>query len=66
MLAIYSALLANLQQRLLNKKLSSKGIAEGFDYEIIDNIYQAHDNLSIFAKLKNKFAILIKFLLAVL
>ncbi|MBF4102759.1 hypothetical protein INT80_09640 [Gallibacterium anatis] len=23
------------------------------DYEIIDNIYQAHDNLSIFAKLKN-------------
>ncbi|KGQ55643.1 dioxygenase [Gallibacterium anatis str. Avicor] len=52
---IFRAFLANLQQRLLNKKLSSKGIivAEGFDYEIIDNIYQAHDNLSIFAKLKN-------------
>lgn len=52
---IFRAFTANLQQTLLDKGIADKGIivAEGFDYEIIEKIYQPHDNLSILVTLKS-------------
>lgn len=51
---IFRAFTANLQQTLLNQGLSDKGIivAEGFDYEIIEKMYQPKDNLSVLVTLK--------------
>ncbi|WP_277630779.1 mannitol dehydrogenase family protein [Atopococcus tabaci] len=51
---IFRAFPAMLQQTLLNKGLSDKGIvvAEGYDYEIIQKAYQPYDDLNVFVKLK--------------
>ena len=51
---IFRAFIANLQQTLLNEGLADKGIivAEGFDYEIIEKMYQPKDNLSVLVTLK--------------
>ena len=45
---------AALCQRLIEKGAMDTGIlvAEGFDYEIIDNIYRPHDNLTLAVTLK--------------
>lgn len=52
---IFRAFTANLQQTLLNNGITDKGIivAEGFDYEIIEKMYQPNDNLSILVTLKS-------------
>ncbi len=52
---IFRAFLAHAQQRLLNQGDGTRGIivAEGFDTEIIERVYQPADNLSIFARLKS-------------
>lgn len=44
---IFRAFIAKVQQKLLDRKIESKGIivAEGFDYEIIDKVYRPLDNL---------------------
>lgn len=51
---IFRALTANAQQNILNEGKSDKGIvvAEGFDYEIIEKMYQPHDNLGVLVTLK--------------
>jgi len=51
---IFRAFPAVLQQKLLDEGLYDKGIivAEGYDYEIIDAAYTAHDNLSVSVTLK--------------
>ena len=51
---IFRAYIAALQQSLLNKGLSDRGIiaAETFDYEIVDKIYAPHDNLTLSVTLK--------------
>lgn len=51
---IFRGFPAALQQKLLNEGKSDKGIivCEGYDYEIIERIYKAHDNLSILIVLK--------------
>ncbi|HEY8803550.1 MAG TPA: mannitol dehydrogenase family protein [Clostridium sp.] len=51
---IFRAFTANVQQNILNKGKSDKGIivAEGFDYEIIESMYKPHDNLSLLVTLK--------------
>lgn len=51
---IFRAFIARLQNRLLNRGIEDKGIivAEGFDYEIIDDIYTPYDNLSLLVTLK--------------
>jgi len=51
---IFRAFIANVQQNILNKGKSDKGIivAEGFDYEIIEKMYKPKDNLSILVTLK--------------
>jgi len=50
---IFRAFIARLQQELLNQGEVETGIiaAEGFDYEIIDKIYQPADNLSLVVKM---------------
>jgi fructuronate reductase len=50
---IFRAFIARLQQELLNQGKVDTGIiaAEGFDYEIIDKIYQPTDNLSLVVKM---------------
>ncbi|MFW5718941.1 MAG: mannitol dehydrogenase family protein [Halanaerobium sp.] len=50
---IFRAFIARLQQELLNKGEVEIGIiaAEGFDYEIIDKVYQPADNLSLVVKM---------------
>ncbi|MFW5979489.1 MAG: mannitol dehydrogenase family protein [Halanaerobium sp.] len=50
---IFRAFIARLQQELLNKGEVETGIiaAEGFDYEIIDKVYQPADNLSLVVKM---------------
>jgi fructuronate reductase len=50
---IFRAFIARLQQELLNEGEVETGIiaAEGFDYEIIDKIYQPADNLSLVVKM---------------
>lgn len=51
---IFRAFTANVEQNILNKGKSEKGIivAEGFDYEIIKDVYKPHDNLSLLVTLK--------------
>ncbi|MBB6218506.1 fructuronate reductase [Anaerosolibacter carboniphilus] len=51
---IFRAFTANVQQNILNKGKSDKGIivAEGFDYEIIEKMNKPHDNLSVLVTLK--------------
>lgn len=51
---IFRAFQANLSQRMLEEGFASKGITvvEGFDYEIIENMYRPHDDLSILVTLK--------------
>lgn len=51
---IFRGFPAALQQKLLNEGKSDKGIivCEGYDTEIIDRIYQPHDNLSVLVVLK--------------
>ena len=50
---IFRAFIARLQQELLNQGEVETGIiaAEGFDYEIIDKVYQPADNLSLVIKM---------------
>jgi fructuronate reductase len=50
---IFRAFIARLQQELLNQGEVKTGIiaAEGFDYEIIDKIYEPADNLSLVVKM---------------
>lgn len=51
---IFRAFQANVLQNLLNAGVTATGLiaVEGFDYEIIEKNYKAHDNLSILATLK--------------
>ena len=51
---IFRAFQANVAQNLLNSGVLDTGLiaAEGYDYEIIENSYRPHDNLSILATLK--------------
>ncbi len=51
---IFRAFLAAVHQDLLNRGIVNTGIivAEGFDYEIIDKVYKAFDDLSILVTLK--------------
>ena len=46
---IFRGFIAQLQQRLLNMGLSDKGIiaVDTFDFDIIDKIYTAFDNLTL-------------------
>ncbi|CCU80921.1 D-mannonate oxidoreductase [Halanaerobium saccharolyticum subsp. saccharolyticum DSM 6643] len=50
---IFRAFIARLQQELLNTGKVETGIiaAEGFDYEIIDKVYQPAENLSLVVKM---------------
>ena len=50
---IFRGYIARLQDDLLNHGLCDKGIiaAETFDFEIIDQIYDAYDNLTMLATL---------------
>ena len=52
---IFRAFPAALQQELLNRGFSKKGIitVEGYDEEIIDRMYRPHDNLSLLVTLKS-------------
>jgi len=52
---IFRAFPAVLQQSLLNQGLAKSGIivVEGYDTEIIDHLYQPHDNLSVLVTLKS-------------
>lgn len=52
---IFRAFQANVVQNLLNKGLLDRGliVAEGYDYEIVRNMYEPHDNLSILVTLKS-------------
>lgn len=51
---IFRAFQANLAQTLLNRGAIHTGliVAEGYDYEIIENMYHPHDGLSILVTLK--------------
>lgn len=51
---IFRAFPAAVQQKLLNEGKAKTGIivAEGYDYEIIDQMYAPHDNLSLLVTLK--------------
>ena len=51
---IFRAFQANLAQRMLNAGECKSGITvvEGFDHEIVEKQYRAHDNLSILVTLK--------------
>ena len=46
---IFRGFIGSLSQRLLNEGLSQTGIiaCDTFDYEVIDKIYDAHDNLTL-------------------
>jgi len=52
---IFRGFPASLMQTLLNRGVTGKGIVvgEGFDYEIIDEIYKPHDNISLLVTLKS-------------
>ena len=52
---IFRGFPAALQQTLLEQKKSKVGIivGEGFDYQIIDKIYDKHDNLTLMVTLKS-------------
>lgn len=51
---IFRAFQANVVQKLLNQGILKTGliVAEGYDYEIIQKMYQPHDNYSILVTLK--------------
>lgn len=51
---IFRGFIAGLQQKLLDKGLADKGIiaAESFDYGIVDEIYDAHDDLTLYVGLR--------------
>lgn len=51
---IFRAFQANCVQNLLNQKIITKGliVAEGYDYEIIEEMYKPNDNLGILITLK--------------
>lgn len=51
---IFRAFQANVVQRLLNEGIIEEGliVAEGYDYEIIDKLYDPHDNMGILVTLK--------------
>lgn len=51
---LFRAFHADIVQNMLNEGCIDRGIiaAEGFDYEIIEKMYAAHDNLGILATLK--------------
>ena len=51
---IFRGFPARLEQNLIEKGLSDKGIvvAEGFDYDIIKDIYNKYDNLTLLVTLK--------------
>lgn len=51
---IFRAFTANVQQNILNNNEANYGIiaAEGFDYEIIEKMYDPHDNLGVLVTLK--------------
>lgn len=51
---IFRAFPAAVQQKLLNEGKAKTGIivAEGYDYEIIDKMYEPHDNLGLLVTLK--------------
>lgn len=51
---IFRGFIAGLQQKLLEEGLADKGIiaADTFDYGIIEEIYDKHDNLSLFVGLR--------------
>lgn len=52
---IFRAFQANVVQQLLNNGTLAEGliVAEGYDYEIIEQIYRPYDNLSVLATLKS-------------
>ncbi|HQB89995.1 MAG TPA: mannitol dehydrogenase family protein [Sphaerochaeta sp.] len=52
---IFRVFPAALQQRLLNRGLATTGIVvgEGFDYEIIDEVFTKHDNLTLMVTLNS-------------
>lgn len=52
---IFRVFPAALQQRLLNDGLASTGIVvgEGFDYQIIDEVFTKHDNLTLMVTLNS-------------
>ena len=51
---IFRAFLAHAVQKLLNKGLLDRGliVAAGYNYEIIDRVYHAHDDYTILVTLK--------------
>ena len=51
---IFRAFQANLSQRMLEEGLNTKGITvvEGYDYDIINQMYRPHDDLSLLVTLK--------------
>ena len=51
---IFRGFPARLQQNLIERGLSDRGIivGEGYDYEIISDIYNKHDNLTLLVTLK--------------
>lgn len=51
---IFRGFIANLQQALLNQGLAKSGViaADTFDYDIIDQIYTPHDNMTLLVSLK--------------
>lgn len=52
---IFRAFPCAVQQTLLNKGIVDYGIivAEGYDYEIIDQVYRPHDNIGLLVTLKS-------------
>ena len=52
---IFRAFQANVVQNLLNNGTLDRGlvVAEGYDYEIIEKMYQPHDNYSILVTLES-------------
>ncbi len=52
---IFRGFIAELAQNLLEQKLTNKGViaAELFDYEIVDKIFAAYDNLTLAVTLKS-------------
>ncbi|WP_461810566.1 mannitol dehydrogenase family protein [Faecalimonas sp.] len=51
---LFRAFHANIVQNMLNSGALDRGliVAEGFDYEIVEKMYEPHDNLGIVATLK--------------
>lgn len=52
---IFRAFPAAVQQELLNQGIEDRGIivAEGYDYEIIDSVFDPHDHLTLLVTLKS-------------